>query len=210
MPLPTVTELDWSQFDIAVGDKAAFITKFNAYLAGLQTSVAEQNALLQSVFEWANNGSGVAVSVAAGGDGVSDFSALHWAAVAQSFSGFPTMTGHAGEFLTTDGGTTSWGNVLSWGAPKTANWNMAGSEQKNADISSGSITATLPATLVAGEVFVVHVYGSDANQFTIARNGHTITREGVNIDTAGDGNLVLENGDTVKLVATSASTVEIV
>ena len=49
MALPTVTELDWSQFDIAVGDKAAFITKFNAYLAALHTSVAETNALLQSV-----------------------------------------------------------------------------------------------------------------------------------------------------------------
>ena len=99
---------------------------------------------------------------------------------------------------------------LSWGDPKTGSWTLAANEKKVVNIASANITATLPATLEAGQPFTLHAYGGDTYSLTVNRNGHTITSKGVDIDSSGDGNLELLNGNTVTLVATSTSTVEIV
>jgi len=99
----------------------------------------------------------------------------------------------------------------AWLAPDTTTFTFVSGDKRQCDVSSGAFSGTLPAVLSIGDVFFAHCYGNDgANLFTVARNGHVIAHKGVNIDSAGDGNLTMVEGESVTLVATSSSQVEIV
>jgi len=98
----------------------------------------------------------------------------------------------------------------AWQAPIAANFEPAKGKSYTVNISGGSVTATLPATIAAGDVFTLHAYGSSDNSLLLDRNGHTIGYRGQNIDPDGDGNLIIENGSTATLVALSATQLELV
>ncbi|MBL4781666.1 MAG: hypothetical protein JKX92_05435 [Porticoccaceae bacterium] len=84
MSLPSISTVDWSQFEIALGDTAGFITKFAAYLAARDIVDGEQNVLLQAVADWASTPEDTLVPAASGGNEVDDYSLVHWAAKAIS------------------------------------------------------------------------------------------------------------------------------
>jgi len=98
----------------------------------------------------------------------------------------------------------------SWKNPVNANFNVVHNSKNLCDISAASFTATLLASPTIGGYYKFKAYGSALNILTIARNGCTITRNGVNIDAVNDGNLILNGGDFVELVCTAANTYEVV
>jgi hypothetical protein len=96
MPLPTITVLDWSNYNIVIGDDDEFITKFNAYLASLEAAITEQNALFVAYHDWATRAEDSLIPAASGGNEVDDYSLPHWAAkAAASAAGlnFPPLVG---------------------------------------------------------------------------------------------------------------------
>jgi hypothetical protein len=87
--------------------------------------------------------------------------------------------GTAGQVLTTDGTTASFGDIsggASWQAVKIADFNIAAGEGYFIDTTSTTITATLPASPVLGDfVSIIDYAGTfDTNNLTIARNGKNI------------------------------------
>lgn len=78
MPLPTVSDIDWSQFVINLGDTTTFITKFEAYLAARNTTNGEQDVLLQAMVDWANTPEDTLIPAVSGGNEVDDYSFVHW------------------------------------------------------------------------------------------------------------------------------------
>jgi hypothetical protein len=105
---------------------------------------------------------------------------------------------------------------LSWGAPQTASDTLAPQKEQLVDVTGGNVTKTLPTPLIVGDFYTVGCFDSvsatSGNICTIARNGHTIYRpDGVTVvDPTGDGNLDLEIGDAVKLVAMSTTEIKVV
>jgi hypothetical protein len=97
-----------------------------------------------------------------------------------------------------------------WNAPVSANFNVLKNSKNLCNLSSGSFTATLLASPTVGSYYRFKTYGSDTNILTIARNGCTIRRNNVNIDSVGDGNLILNGGDFVELVCIAANTYEVI
>lgn len=95
-------------------------------------------------------------------------------------------------------------NAPAWGPPKNTNFTAVGNAEYTIDASGGAIDATLPATITAGEYFTFHNNGS--NNATVLRNGHTINYGGADV---GD-DILLVPGDTVSMVAISASALEII
>ena len=94
-----------------------------------------------------------------------------------SFGGI-TM-GTAGQVLTTDGTTASFGDIsggASWQAVKTADFNVTAGEGYFIDTTSTTITATLPSTPTLGDfVSIIDYAGTfNTNNLTIARNGKPI------------------------------------
>ena len=109
-----------------------------------------------------------------------------------SFGGI-TM-GTAGQVLTTDGTTASFGDIsggASWQAVKNANFNVTAGEGYFIDTTSTTITATLPSSPALGDfVSIIDYAGTfDTNNLTIARNGKPIQGDAtdltVSIDRAG-------------------------
>ena len=152
--------------------------------------------------EWANKAEDSAVSVAAGGDASTTFSALHWAAkAADSASGIiplPDQTGNSGKYLTTNGTSTSWATITdptySTVSPYSA---ISGATSAAAftrylvDTSGGGVTLTLPASPTAGDwIEAIRSGGSDV---TIGRNGNTIAGSAADLtlDVDGYGALLL-------------------
>jgi len=87
--------------------------------------------------------------------------------------------GTAGQVLTTDGTTASFGDIsggASWQAVKTANFNVSAGEGYFVNTTSGVITATLPASPTLGDFvsFIDYAGTFDTNNFTVARNGKNI------------------------------------
>jgi hypothetical protein len=87
--------------------------------------------------------------------------------------------GTAGQVLTTDGTTASFGDIsggASWQAVKTSNFNVTAGEGYFIDTTSTTITATLPASPVLGDfVSIIDYAGTfDTNNLTVARNGKPI------------------------------------
>jgi len=94
-----------------------------------------------------------------------------------SFGGI-TM-GTAGQVLTTDGTTASFGDIsggASWQAVKNANFNVTAGEGYFIDTTSTTITATLPSSPALGDfVSIIDYAGTfDTNNLTVARNGKNI------------------------------------
>jgi len=95
-----------------------------------------------------------------------------------SFGGI-TM-GTAGQVLTTDGTTASFGDIsggASWQAVITADpANATAGEGYFADTSGGAFTITLPTAATIGDFISVIDYAGtfDTNNLTIGRNGHNI------------------------------------
>jgi hypothetical protein len=87
--------------------------------------------------------------------------------------------GTAGQVLTTDGTTASFGDIsggASWQAVQTGNFNVAAGEGYFVNTTSGAITATLPASPSLGDFasFIDYAATFDTNNLTIARNGKPI------------------------------------
>jgi hypothetical protein len=102
--------------------------------------------------------------------------------------------GTAGQVLTTDGTTASFGDIsggASWQAVKTSNFNVTAGEGYFINTTSTTITATLPASPVIGDfVSLIDYAGTfDTNNFTVARNGKPIQGDAsdltVSIERAG-------------------------
>lgn len=96
-----------------------------------------------------------------------------------------------------------------WNAPVSANFNVVKNSKNLCNISAGSFTATLLASPSVGSYYKFKAYGSETNILTIARNGCVIRMNGVNIDSANDGNLILNGGDSVEIVCVAANTYEV-
>jgi hypothetical protein len=87
--------------------------------------------------------------------------------------------GTAGQVLTTDGTTASFGDIsggASWQAVKTTAFNVSAGEGYFVNTTSGAITATLPAAPALGDFasFIDYAGTFDTNNLTIARNGKNI------------------------------------
>ena len=94
-----------------------------------------------------------------------------------SFGGI-TM-GTAGQVLTTDGTTASFGDIsggASWQAVQTGNFNANVGEGYFVNTSAGAIIATLPGSPVLGDFisFIDYAGTFDTNNLTVARNGKNI------------------------------------
>ena len=94
-----------------------------------------------------------------------------------SFGGI-TM-GTAGQVLTTDGTTASFGDIsggASWQAVKTGNFSAVAGEGYFVNTTSGAISMTLPISPSLGDfVSVIDYAGTfDTNNFTVGRNSQPI------------------------------------
>ena len=87
--------------------------------------------------------------------------------------------GTAGQVLTTDGTTASFGDIsggASWQAVKTADFNVTAGEGYFVNTTSTTITATLPGSPTIGDFVAIVDYAGtfDTNNLTVARNGNNI------------------------------------
>jgi hypothetical protein len=87
--------------------------------------------------------------------------------------------GTAGQVLTTDGTTASFGDIsggASWQAVQTGNFNANVGEGYFVNTSAGAIIATLPGSPVLGDFisFIDYAGTFDTNNLTVARNGKNI------------------------------------
>lgn len=108
---PTTASFETATAAAAASAAAAAASETNAETAETNAETAEANAELQVTYatEWAINPEDDAVSVAAGGDNTTTFSALHWAAKAEGFAAaldIPTL-GAANTVLQVNAGGTA-------------------------------------------------------------------------------------------------------
>jgi hypothetical protein len=121
---------------------------------------------------------------------------------------FPTSNGTNGQALTTNGsGTLSWTTItggLSWSAV-TANRSLVAEEGVLANISSGTLTLTLPTTAALGKV--IRVSGMQ-NTWRIAQNASQKINFGKTSTTVGTGGYLESSNarDAVELVCCVANT----
>jgi hypothetical protein len=102
-------------------------------------------------------------------------------------------------FVTTAVAASSGGTTWLY---KTTSYTIVANEGVVANISSGTIT--LPATIAAGDPFIIN--NKHADVLTIADAGHTIQYKG----TSYTDNVTLAQGETIHLVATTTALLEIV
>ena len=100
--------------------------------------------------------------------------------------------GTAGQVLTTDGTTASFGDVAGgaqWQAVKTANFNAVAGEGYFVDTTSTTITATLPGSPSQGDFisFVDYARTFDTNTFTVGRNGNPIAGAAADLTISVEG-----------------------
>jgi len=100
--------------------------------------------------------------------------------------------GTAGQVLTTDGTTASFGDVAGgaqWQAVKTANFNAVAGEGYFVDTTSTTITATLPGSPSLGDfiAFVDYARTFDTNAFTVGRNGNPIAGTAADLTVSVEG-----------------------
>ena len=100
--------------------------------------------------------------------------------------------GTAGQVLTTDGTTASFGDVAggaSWQAVKTASFNAVAGEGYFVNTTSGVITATLPGSPSLGDFisFVDYARTFDTNAFTVGRNGNPIAGTAADLTVSVEG-----------------------
>ena len=93
---------------------------------------------------------------------------------------------------------------------ETANFTLIKDDKKNIEATSADTTATVPATIAAGDEFFIHNQVTSTKIVNIEPNtGHTIKGVFGNV-VGGSDTLVLALGDTVRFVAVSTSILEIV
>ena len=100
--------------------------------------------------------------------------------------------GTAGQVLTTDGTTASFGDVAggaSWQAVKTGSFNAVAGEGYFVNTTSGAITATLPGSPSQGDFisFVDYARTFDTNALTIGRNGNPIAGTAADLTVSVEG-----------------------
>jgi len=100
--------------------------------------------------------------------------------------------GTAGQVLTTDGTTASFGDVAggaSWQAVKTGSFNAVAGEGYFVNTTSGAITATLPGSPSQGDFisFVDYARTFDTNTFTVGRNGNPIAGTAADLTVSVEG-----------------------
>ena len=102
--------------------------------------------------------------------------------------------------------------TTGWGTPVTSSSGLDAGVNSTNDVSGGEIIRQMPVVLAIGDEFMIECFDAadTGNTVIIDRNGHTIRDRGIDIDQSGDGNLVLESGDFVRLVAVTTAIVEIV
>lgn len=89
------------------------------------------------------------------------------------------------------------GAGLAWSAVSANTTMVAG----NGYTATGALDMTLPATVAAGDEFIVH---SQDSTVRVVSNGNVIA------DVGSGNNLTIENGESVHLVANAAGALEVV
>ena len=110
-------------------------------------------------------------------------------------------------------GADSGGGGISW-VYKTANYTMVAGEGVTINSNGTARTITLPATIAANDEFIIHHFNPSGTEVvvTVARNGHSIRHAGTVNGLAGGtaDDISLADGETIHLVATTATYLEIV
>lgn len=174
-------------------EDAAAVSETNA--GNSETAAINAQAYAE---EWAVAAEDTPVSVAAGGDASTTYSALHWAAKAEATAAtvepLPTLV--SGQFLTNNGTTTNWAAV---GYASISPYSAISADPSPAvvfsrylvDTSGGAVTVTLPASPTAGDW--IEIIRDGANAVTVGRNGNNIAGSAADltIDTDGYGAILL-------------------
>ena len=122
------------------------------------------------------------------------------------------------QVLAADGaGNAAWEDQVGGGGGggiiwevKTASYTLAEGEAVDANVTSAAAVFTIAATIAANHVFVIHNAVSSTKLVTVEPNtGHTIVGALGSI-VGGTDTIVLKPGETIHLVALSASILEIV
>jgi hypothetical protein len=167
-----------------------------------ETAVTNAQTEVTYAAEWANKAEDSLVSVAAGGDGVTDYSSLHWAAkaaasaatsadLASAVSGTDTYTATLGISSYTSGKTyyLSFANTNTIAAP-TINFDTLGAKTiKNID------GLALPVGSIPAEAFVRYD-GADMILLNPAQKG-VIAASYAELNTTGTGTTDLPFDDTI-------------
>jgi hypothetical protein len=181
-----------SETNAGVSESNAATSEANAGASETATATSENNAATSAANalnsqnyseEWANKAEDSLVSVAAGGNGVDEYSAKHWAKKAEA-----------------SGGGTAW--VYQ---DVTSNVTLAASAMAGVDTDTLAITVTLPATPTQDdEIWIKDSTGNSAtNNITVARNGSTIEglAEDLTISTAYDKVFLKYSSSTWKVMS---------
>jgi hypothetical protein len=138
--------------------------------------------------EWSSKAEDSPVSVAAGGNGVNEYSALHWAEKARL---------NAVDL-----------SALRW-EQKTADYTMVNGDRVSVEATSGTATIRPPTTLVLGDFFQVHNETTSTQTVLISpQSGQTI--RGPYSTVVNPDTLTVEPGETAFLVASSTTELELV
>ena len=138
--------------------------------------------------EWAQKAEDSPVSVAAGGNGVNEYSALHWAEKARL---------NAVDL-----------SALRW-EQKTASYTMVNGDRISVEATGATATIRPPTTLVLGDFYQVHNETTSTQVVQInPQTGQTI-RGAASTVTSAD-NLILAPGETAFMVASSTTELEMV
>ena len=96
----------------------------------------------------------------------------------------------------------------SWEAVQTSSFTLESSKKYAIDASGGAVDAALPSSINAGDAFTVHNNSNSTNTARVTNASYTVRGSAATLS-AGD-NIVLDAGDTVNLVAITASILEVV
>ena len=158
-----------SESNASTSEGNALASKNAAALSASNASTSEGNAAQSESLarDWSNKMGSTVVG--------SEYSAKYYATQAAAATGVPPQSGNAKKLLTTDGTNASWQAVSrpEEMETKTANFNAAVGGFYACDTSSGSFTATLPASpSIKSTVSFLDLTGSFKDKpLVLARNG---------------------------------------
>ena len=201
---------------------ADFVVKADAHVASLTGFVDETNAVATELNGFADSAetdaataSASALSAAANANYVGEWStqvgALNIPASVSHNDTSWQLTANLADVTASEPGVTSDWLALTgstWKDPKTASFNIAAGNSYLVDGSSGTVDGSLPATIVTKQEFIVHNETISTNLVRVLNPNFTI--KGAKGVLAPGDNLILEPGDTVKLVARSSTILEVV
>lgn len=138
--------------------------------------------------EWASKAEDSPVSVAAGGNGVNEYSAYHWSEKARL---------NAVDL-----------SALRW-EQKTATYTLVNGDRITVEATGATATIRPPTTLVLGDFFQVHNESTSTQTVQVnPQTGQTIRGAGTTVTSAD--NMVLAAGETAFMVASSTTELEMV